>query len=93
VDSDIVNNAEMDGAGAGAVGGTDVLKGGVGAAYDPATTLSTAPAEAGAANIKLADQDASQTGFEDAMSVGAASAVNARLPGPPEPENTPMNGV
>ncbi|KAL4790085.1 hypothetical protein BDV19DRAFT_349351 [Aspergillus venezuelensis] len=97
VDSDIVNNAEMDGSSAGAVGGTDVLKGGVGAAYDPATTLSTGPAETGAANIKFADQDASQTGFEDSMSVGApgvdAGAVNNDLPGPPEPEDTLMNGV
>ncbi|KAL4923336.1 SPRY domain-containing protein [Aspergillus undulatus] len=97
VDSDIVNNAEMDGSGAGAVGGTDVLKGGVGAAYDPATTLSTGPAEPNsgtlAANIKLADQDTSHPGFEDTMSVGAASTPAADLPMPPEPEDTFMNGV
>ncbi|RDW83992.1 SPRY domain-containing protein [Aspergillus mulundensis] len=76
-----------DGVGAGAVGGTDILKGGVGAAYDPATTLSTAPAESNSANIKLADQDASQTTLEDNMSFGMPNLDM------PEPEDTPMNGI
>ncbi|KAL4801756.1 hypothetical protein BDV18DRAFT_148141 [Aspergillus unguis] len=97
MDSDIVNNAEIVDSGAGAVGGTDVLKGGVGAAYDPATTLSTAPAEsnggAGAANIKFADQDSGNAAFDDSMSVHAASTPNAEVPVAPEPEDTPMNGV
>ncbi|KAL4757219.1 SPRY domain-containing protein [Aspergillus foveolatus] len=95
VDGNVVNNAEMDAPGVGAVGGTDVLKGGVGAAYDPATTLSTAPAESnggGAASIKLADEDAYHTAFEDTMSLGAANTPNIDVPIPPEPEDTPMTG-
>ncbi|KAL4868943.1 hypothetical protein BDV12DRAFT_168642 [Aspergillus spectabilis] len=96
---DVVNNAEMESSGAGAVGGTDVLKGGVGAAYDSATTLSTAPTETnaqnGAVGIKVADQDASHNTPEDAMSVDAADTPNADVPVsvPPEPEDTLMNGV
>ncbi|KAL4877915.1 hypothetical protein BJY04DRAFT_230327 [Aspergillus karnatakaensis] len=96
---DVVNNAEMDSSGAGAVGGTDVLKGGVGAAYDSATTLSTAPAESntrnGAVGIKVADHDATQDTPEDAMSVDAADtpSASADIPAPPEPEDTPMNGI
>lgn len=97
VDSAIVNNAEMVDSGAGAVGGADVLKGGVGAAYDPATTLSTAPTDgsggAGVANVKFADQDSGHVALEEAISVGAVSTPNAEEPIPPEPEDTPMNGV
>ncbi|KAL4993705.1 hypothetical protein BDV10DRAFT_189736 [Aspergillus recurvatus] len=96
VDGNVISNAEMDAPGVGAVGGTDVLKGGVGAAYDPATTLSAPPAESnegGAANIKLADQDASHTAVEDAMSLGAADTPNADVPVLPEPEDIPMTGV
>ncbi|KAL4916712.1 hypothetical protein BDW62DRAFT_100516 [Aspergillus aurantiobrunneus] len=97
VDGDVVNNAEMDDSGAGVVGGTDVLKGGVGAAYDPDTTLSTAPAESSGgntvANIKLADQDMGNTALEDTMSIGAASTPNADVPVPPESEDTPMSGA
>ncbi|KAL5335674.1 hypothetical protein BJX70DRAFT_374459 [Aspergillus crustosus] len=96
---DVLNNAEIDSSGAGAVGGTDVLKGGVGAAYDAATTLSTAPAESGTQNgsvgIKIADHDASRNTSEDMMSVGAADSTNVDGPAPvpPEPEGTPMNGL
>ncbi|KAL2863111.1 SPRY domain-containing protein [Aspergillus lucknowensis] len=92
---DVVNNAEMDGSASGAVGGTDVLKNGVGAAYDSA--LATAPIEgSGAASMKLADQDTGPPGLEDAVSVGAASTPSAEasvVPVIPEPEDTPMNGV
>ncbi|KAL2836210.1 hypothetical protein BJY01DRAFT_222305 [Aspergillus pseudoustus] len=91
---DVVNNAEMDSSGSGAVGGTDVLKNGVGAAYDFA--LATAPVPVGGngpAGIKLADQDTTDAaaGFEDAMSIGV-STPNA-VPGIPEPGDTPMDGV
>ncbi|KAJ0415552.1 hypothetical protein BJY00DRAFT_256178 [Aspergillus carlsbadensis] len=90
--SDVVNNAEMDGSGSGAVGGTDVLKNGVGAAYDSA--LATAPVPVGGTAIKLADQDTTSAaaGFEDVLSIGATSTPNA-APDVPEPEDTPMNGV
>ncbi|KAL4904240.1 hypothetical protein BDW74DRAFT_33492 [Aspergillus multicolor] len=97
IDGNVVSNAEMDAPGAGAVGGTDILKGGVGAAYDPATTLSTAPAESnggvGAANIKRADQDAGQITLEENMNLGAACIPNPDVPVPPEPDDTHMNGV
>ncbi|KAL4780496.1 hypothetical protein BJX76DRAFT_46121 [Aspergillus varians] len=99
VDGDVVNNAEMNDSGAGAVGGTDVLKGGVGAAYNPTTTLSTTPAESnggnGAANIKLADRVTGQTTF-DVMSGGPGAANTPHTVDVPilaEPEDTPMNGV
>ncbi|PYH96184.1 putative histone-lysine N-methyltransferase [Aspergillus ellipticus CBS 707.79] len=36
VDGNVVNNAELDGSGSEAVGGSEVLKGGVGAAYESA---------------------------------------------------------
>ncbi|KAL3461744.1 hypothetical protein BJX64DRAFT_260061 [Aspergillus heterothallicus] len=92
---DVVNNAEMDGSGSGAVGGTDILKNGVGAAYDSA--LATAPVPVGGngpAGIKFADQDTTSAtvGFEDVMSIEATSTPNP-APEIPEPEDTPMNGV
>ncbi len=97
VESDIVNNAEIDDSGAGAVGGTDVLKGGVGAAYNPTTTLSTGPAKSNGgnsgANIKLADQDTGHSTFEDVMNIDAASTSNADVTIQSEPEDTPMNGA
>lgn len=97
MESDIVNNAEIGDSGAGAVGGTDVLKGGVGAAYNPTTTLSTAPAESNGgncgANIKLADQDMGHSTFEDVMTVDAANTSNIDMPMASEPDDTPMNGA
>ncbi|KAL3469368.1 hypothetical protein BJX99DRAFT_241461 [Aspergillus californicus] len=88
VDGDVFNNAEMDGSGSGAVGGTDVLKGGVGAAYGSAMTV---PVEGNGRNS--VDQDPTHLTLEDAMSVGAVSTPNAEVSSIPEPEDTPMDGV
>ncbi|KAI9367670.1 histone-lysine N-methyltransferase [Aspergillus egyptiacus] len=93
VDGDVVNNAEMDGSGSGAVGGTDVLKGGVGAAYGSA--ISTAPVEGGrdgAVEGTSADQDFSQLALEDAMNFSAGTP-NAEASVVPEPEDMQMNGT
>ncbi|KAL2833673.1 hypothetical protein BDW59DRAFT_138051 [Aspergillus cavernicola] len=95
VDGDVVNTAEMDVSGSGAVGGADVLKGGVGAAYG--STMATAPVDGNGRNSAAgntpADQDPTHLTLEDAMSIDAASTPNADVPSVPEPEDTPMNGV
>ncbi|KAF7593034.1 hypothetical protein BBP40_012122 [Aspergillus hancockii] len=84
VDGDIVGNAQLDGTGTGAVGGTEVLKGGVGAAYesaisaDPETGPSTIENDIG--NDDSADVGPGHSTFEDAGSVGAAGTPNAEEP-------------
>ncbi|KAE8147267.1 hypothetical protein BDV25DRAFT_160709 [Aspergillus avenaceus] len=73
VDGDVVGNAQMDVNGTGVVGGTEVLKAGVGAAYESA--ISTDP-ETGASTIDVTvgtqGVPGVQTTFEDAAGTPSA---------------------
>ncbi|PWY96786.1 histone-lysine N-methyltransferase [Aspergillus sclerotioniger CBS 115572] len=78
VDGNVVNNAEIDGSGTGVVGGSEVLKGGVSAAYESATLPVSENQSVAAANptgnetVNVMDLDAGHTTFEDAMGAEAA---------------------
>ncbi|KKK24778.1 hypothetical protein P175DRAFT_0498879 [Aspergillus ochraceoroseus IBT 24754] len=104
VDGDVVGNTEMDGPGPGpgAVGGSEVLKGGgVGVAYESSTLAPNGPgigSGPAAENTSTGGADtlggAGRTSFEDAMmSVGATSTPNAEASAAAEPEDTVMDGV
>jgi COMPASS component BRE2 len=84
VDGDIVGNAQMDGTGTGAVGGAEVLKGGVGAAYESAISADpeTGPSamENNIGNEGSADIGPGHSTFEDAANVGAAVTPNVEEP-------------
>lgn len=98
VDGDVIGNdnpEELDGTASGAVGGSEVLKGGVGAALDSAAsapTPSSAPGAAGAsdsaANSNQAtpaatgDAVAGNPTSEDAMSVGTAGTPSHTVEAP-----------
>ena len=86
IDGDVINNnTDLDGS--GAVGGADVLKGGVGAALDyaiVANTPGTAGASDSAANSNRetpAAGDAVNQPVQDAMSVGTAGTPNVDVQG------------
>ncbi|KAJ5774671.1 hypothetical protein N7457_009567 [Penicillium paradoxum] len=83
IDGDVINNNTELG-GAGVVGGTEVLKGGVGAALDSALahTPGTAAASDSAANSNRETPAAGDVGnhiIEDAMSVGTAGTPNVEV--------------
>ncbi|KAE8352690.1 putative histone-lysine N-methyltransferase [Aspergillus coremiiformis] len=85
VDGDVVGNAQMDGSGTGAVGGSEVLKAGVRAAYESA--ISAGPEGAGpptmenhVGNEGSPDVGPGHTIFEDAASVGAGGTPNTEEP-------------
>jgi COMPASS component BRE2 len=88
VDGDVIGNngGDMDGTASGAVGGSEVLKGGVGAALDSA--VSAPGASESAANSNQATPTATgdtATGnpvLEDAMSVGTAGTPNPAVGAP-----------
>ncbi|GFF51104.1 histone-lysine N-methyltransferase (Bre2), putative [Aspergillus lentulus] len=100
VDGDVVGNAEVDSAGAGAVGGSEVLKGGVGAAFD--TRLDSVP---GAADF--ADTENIPNGFEagatnagaghltteDTLNVGQEGSPNPATPSAPLENTAPTEDV
>ncbi|BCR95271.1 SPRY domain-containing protein [Aspergillus luchuensis] len=79
VDGNVVNNAEIDGSGTGAVGGSEVLKGGVSAAYESAippvadgqTEAAANPAGNGNEAGSVMDLDSGQTTLEDTTSADA----------------------
>ncbi|KAJ5152815.1 uncharacterized protein N7482_009293 [Penicillium canariense] len=92
VDGDVIgnNNTELDGTASGAVGGSDVLQGGVGAALDSAisATAGAAGASDSAANSNQAtpaatvDAAAANPVLEDAMSVDTAGTPNHAVEAP-----------
>ncbi|KAB8217564.1 hypothetical protein BDV33DRAFT_138218 [Aspergillus novoparasiticus] len=93
VDGDVVGNAQMDGTGTGAVGGSEVLKGGVGAAYESAVSAvsagpGTAPStvENSVGNVGSPDVGTGHSTFEDAASVGVVDTPNTEEPAA-RPEN------
>ncbi|KAE8322747.1 hypothetical protein BDV39DRAFT_151483 [Aspergillus sergii] len=93
VDGDVVGNAQMDGTGTGAVGGSEVLKGGVGAAYESAVSAvsagpGTAPStvENSVGNVGFPDVGTGHSTFEDAASVGVVDTPNTEEPAA-RPEN------
>lgn len=72
VDGDVVGNARMDSTESGAVGGSEVLKGGVGAAFESAgSTGGNNTPTAG-----VADGAPANTAFNDAMDSGATDTPN-----------------
>ncbi|GKZ73897.1 hypothetical protein AnigIFM50267_011129 [Aspergillus niger] len=88
VDGNVVNNAEIDGSGTGAVGGSEVLKGGVSAAYESAippvadgqSESAANPAGNGNEAGSVMDLDPGQAALED--------ATRADAPVPEAPQNT-----
>ncbi|RHZ63218.1 SPRY domain-containing protein [Aspergillus thermomutatus] len=93
VDGDVVGNAEVDSAGAGAVRGSEVLKGGVGAAFEPRMD-SVPDAEFGDTENVLNGLEAAVTNVgaghlptDDALGVGQEGSLNAGTPSAPL-ENT-----
>lgn len=88
VDGDIVGNTEINGSDAGAVGGSEVLKAGVGAAYDAAIPVGSVDASAAApSNIGHEGDNVHELGPsndtpEEGGSVGASSTPH--LEGPSE---------
>ncbi|PKY00394.1 hypothetical protein P168DRAFT_293645 [Aspergillus campestris IBT 28561] len=88
VDGDVVGKAEIDGTGSGAVGGSEVLKGGVGAAYESAMPADVASNNAVLENTgnstvpapsKL-EVGASHTTGDTPMADGAEGTSNAEAP-------------
>ncbi|GAB1212021.1 hypothetical protein ATERTT37_001148 [Aspergillus terreus] len=79
VDGDVIGNAELDASGSGAVGGSEVLKAGVGAAYEAAVP-------AGATNGSAAVPEHAGNGreshdsHEDGKSVGASGTPVVEVP-------------
>ncbi|PWY64519.1 histone-lysine N-methyltransferase [Aspergillus heteromorphus CBS 117.55] len=77
VDGNVVNNAELDDSGTGAVGGSEVLKGGVGAAYEAAMPADLENQSVVIGNLpgneaaQLADLDPGHTAIEEATSADA----------------------
>lgn len=72
VDGDVVGNAQIDSTDSGAVGGSEVLKGGVGAAFESAGST-----EDNTPTTRVADGAAGHATFDDAMDSGAAGTPNA----------------
>lgn len=100
VDGDVVGNAEVDSAGAGAVGGSEVLKGGVGAAFDPRLDSVPGAAEfADTENISngleagVTDADAGHLTTEDTLSVGHEGSPNPATPSAPLENTVPTEDV
>lgn len=77
VDGNVVGNAQIDGTGSGAVAGSEVLQGGVGAAFESARPSDPATGSATADNGMTGP---GQTTFEDAMNTEAADTPNAEAP-------------
>ncbi|KAE8377695.1 putative histone-lysine N-methyltransferase [Aspergillus bertholletiae] len=90
VDGDVVGNAQMDGTGTGVVGGSEVLKGGVGAAYESAIsggpTTGPSTVEISVGNEGSPDVGTGHSTFEDAVSVGVEGTPNTEEPAA-RPEN------
>ncbi|PYI01261.1 histone-lysine N-methyltransferase [Aspergillus sclerotiicarbonarius CBS 121057] len=92
VDGNVVNNAELDGSGTGAVGGSEVLKGGVSAAYESAMAPGSESQSAAAANptgnetVGPMDLDPGHTTFEDGMSADATGTPVVEAPPATIPE-------
>ncbi|KAB8256577.1 putative histone-lysine N-methyltransferase [Aspergillus pseudonomiae] len=88
VDGDVVGNAQMDGTGTGAVGGSEVLKGGVGAAYESAISAGpgTGPStvENSVGNEGSPDVGTGHSTVEDAASVGVVGTPNTEPAAGPE---------
>ncbi|KAL4889281.1 hypothetical protein BDV59DRAFT_186893 [Aspergillus ambiguus] len=85
VDGDVIGNARLDASGSGAVGGSEVLKAGVGAAYEaavPTNGAATVPEPAANGGDVLAESGRNQN--EDGGSVGASGTpvVEVHVPAP-----------
>jgi COMPASS component BRE2 len=100
VDGDVVGNAEVDSAGAGAVGGSEVLKGGVGAAFDP--RLDSVPGVAEFADTEnitngleagVTNAGAGHLTTEDTLSVGQEGSPNPATPSAPLENTVPTEDV
>ncbi|RJE24450.1 histone-lysine N-methyltransferase Bre2 [Aspergillus sclerotialis] len=102
VDGDVVGNAELDGSGSGVVGGSEVLKGGVEAAYETAMPSTGMKADLGqkiATNGGMGDADLgpNRATSEGLLSTGPTIAPNteptpgARLQGADDGEDTEMS--
>ncbi|KAJ5198437.1 uncharacterized protein N7498_007554 [Penicillium cinerascens] len=82
VDGDVIgnNSGEVDGTASGAVGGSEVLKGGVGAALDSAVSAPGASESAANSNqptpAATGDAAAGNPALEDTMSIGTAGTPN-----------------
>ncbi|KAJ5594576.1 uncharacterized protein N7459_000784 [Penicillium hispanicum] len=97
VDGDVIgnNNTELDGTASGAVGGSEVLKAGVGAALDSAASAPTPGSAPGAAAVSESAANSNQAtptatgetaggslGVEDGMSVDTAETPNPTTEAP-----------
>ncbi|OOF94466.1 hypothetical protein ASPCADRAFT_208147 [Aspergillus carbonarius ITEM 5010] len=89
VDGNVVNNAELDGSGTGAVGGSEVLKSGVSAAYEsamPSVSVAVAANPIGNKTVNAMDLDPGHTMFVDAMNANTASTPVVEAPPATVPE-------
>lgn len=90
VDGDVVGNAELDGSGTGVVGGSEVLKGGVEAAYE--TALQPAPGPA--VKSELAENAApTPTGQTSVPESGPQTASETGAQAAPADEDVEMSGL
>ncbi|PYH44641.1 SPRY domain-containing protein [Aspergillus saccharolyticus JOP 1030-1] len=94
VDGNVVGNAEIDGSGSGAFGGSDVLRGDVEAAYESAVSSNPRSQNVALANATnrgpagAADSGRSHTTFEDVMRVDTGNTPNPETHLSAVPETT-----
>ncbi|RAL15316.1 SPRY domain-containing protein [Aspergillus homomorphus CBS 101889] len=99
VDGNVVRTAELDGSSTGTViGGSDVLKGGVEAAYESAIPPSSGVHDANLANAvtpepaSVGENDPGHIAFEDAMSLDTAGTPNPEMQLTTAPETAAGDG-